>query len=291
MTLKEVERELKSLTEAMDGTLGNLARASDRAQKLIYRVMLDQLNQMDVEGGRLVPTQNYAGKLAAITRAMDDIIGREFAPALSQYLRTYDTIDETNIKLQRDYNEVKIDVDALNPVRKSIYNQAQQLLTDGLAPGYKDPAKYLISQAVTTGMTIKQARSMLDNWDEGKMAKGGYLATNQPTPKLSTYAGQIATDSIFSYQGAEQELIRQNYGMDKFIYVGGIIKTSRTFCRLLVAERGRKIGFDELPEFKKKAAAIDGKSVPNGMIPGTNSQNFCTRRGGYQCQHNVMVVR
>lgn len=290
MNLREVERELRRLTELMDGTTDGVLRAAQRSQQLIYQVMMDQLNAMDVEGGRLVPTQNYAGKLAAITRAMDDILGREFAPALSAYLRSFDTIDETAVKLHRNYNQIKIEIEDFNPVRKSIYKQARDLLTDGLAPNYKDPAKYMIAQAATTGMTIKQARSMLTNWNEGNLAEGGYLATNQPTPRLSTYAGQIARDSIFSYNGAEQELIRQNYGMDKFIYVGQIIKTSRTFCRLLVAERGRKIGFDELPKFKKQAAAIDGKSLPSGMIPGTNRQNFCTRRGGYMCNHNILVV-
>lgn len=291
MTLREVEKQLRQLTELMDGSTEGVIRAAQRSQQLIYQVMMEQLNAMDVEGGRLVATQNYAGKLAAITRAMDDILGREFAPAISSYLRTYDTIDETNLKMHRDYNQIKLEIEEFNPVRKSIYKQAKDLLTDGLATNYKNPAKYMIAQAATTGMTIKQARRMVEDWNEGKMATGGQLATNQPTPRLSTYAGQIARDAIFSYNGSEQELIRQNYGMKQFIYVGQIIKTSRTFCRLLVEERGRKIGFDEFPEFEKKAAKIDGETIPKGMIPGTTKQNFCTRRGGYNCNHNVLVVR
>ena len=290
MNSRQVDKIMTDLGATMDGSVKGVFDAATKAQKIIYDLILKQLNAMDVEGGRLVPTQDYAARLAVITRQMDEVLRRDFAPAVNRYLRTYDTIDEIAVKLARDYNQIKIDLGQLNPARKSIYRQAKTLLTAGLDPNYKDPVKYILAQAATSGMSIRQARKTLQNWDDGKMSTGQNLVTNQPSPRLSTYASHISRDAIFGYQGAEQELIKQTYGFSKFLYNGGIIGDSRTFCRLLVAER-RKIGFNELNGFIKKAAEIDNKPWPDGMKPGTKESNFSVNRGGWECRHTVLAVR
>lgn len=145
-------------------------------------------------------------------------------------------------------------------------------------------------QAVSSGMSIKDAERMMRNWDNGEFSTGALLASNRPSPRLQTYATQLSRDSLFTYQRTIQENIKDKYKLTNFIYQGNIIRDSRTFCRNLVNLR-RKIGIDEIPGLIEKAAKEDGHTLPNGMIPGTNSKNFIIRAGGFSCRHTVMVVR
>lgn len=290
MNIDELRKQLTELTSIMDGSIDSVEAASAKAQELIHQVILDQINQFEVLDGRFVTTQNYAARMAVITRKINSILGEVYSPSIREYLQQYFTIDEYNTRLNRGYNELVIDKGLYSPIRRSIYDQAEYYLTDGLADAYIQPAKYLLMQAVSSGMTIKDATRMMRNWNEGKYSTGEQLATNRPTPKLDTYAVQLSRDSIFTYHGTIQEVIKDKYKLSNFIYVGGIVKDSRTFCRNLVTMR-RKIGLDEIPKLIEQAAKQDGKSLPLGMIPGTNSKNILERRGGYGCRHTAMAVR
>jgi len=41
---------------------------------------------------------------------------------------------------------------------------------------------------------------------------------------------------------------------------------------------------------KKKVEIYDKTGLPQGMIPGTNPENFFIRAGGYNCQHSIRPV-
>lgn len=122
---------------------------------------------------------------------------------------------------------------------------------------------------------------MLKNWNNGTLGNGK-LSSSVDNPRLQAYAGQIARDSLFQYNGTIQDNIGQKYNLTKFIYVGGLVKESRPFCKHL-AGLDRKIDIEEIPELVKR--------YPEGLVPNTTRENFPTYRGGYNCLHNVMMVR
>lgn len=290
MTLDEVRKKLTTLTETMDSSVDGVTDAATLAQKRIYEAIIEQINLFETQDGRFVTSQNYAARLAVITKKINAILGDVYAPSVREYLTTYTTIDETNTALHKGYNELVLDKEFYTPIRRAIYNQAEYYLVDGLADAYVQPAKYLLMQAVSSGMSINDAERMMRNWDNGEFSTGALLTSNRPSPRLQTYATQLARDSMFTYHGTVQENIKDKYKLTNFIYVGGLVRDSRTFCRDLVGLR-RKIGIDEVPDLIEKAAKVDGHTLPNGMIPGTNSKNFLERRGGYSCRHTAMVVR
>lgn len=290
MTLDEVRKKLTDLTTNMDNSVDGVDSAATKAQKRIYDAIIEQINLFETQDGRFVTTQNYAARLAVITKKINAILGDVYAPSVREYLAEYTTIEETNRLLHRSYNEIVLDKEFWKPIRKSIYQQAEYYLIDGLADAYVQPAKYLLMQAVSTGMSLKDAERMMTNWDKGLYSTGQQLATNRPTPRLQTYATQLSRDALFSYQGSAQELIRDKYNLTSFIYTGGLVSDSRTFCKNLVGLR-RKITLEEIPDQIEKAAKQDGHTWPDGMIPETNKKNFLIRRGGYSCRHTCLVVR
>lgn len=210
-----------------------------------------------------------------------EILGDVYRPSIKEYLSTYSTIEETTIALNKSYNQLVIEKSLLTPARRSIYNQAEYYLTEGLADAYIQPAKYLLMQQVSTGVTIKDAERVLRNWNDGELTSGK-LASGRQTPNLQKYARQISVDSIHQYNGTIQQVIKDEFQLTKGVYVGDIIKDSRPFCKHMVGMK-RKIEIDEIPDLIKR--------FPDGIIPGTTKKNFSVYRGGYGCRHLWMWVK
>lgn len=275
MNLDELRQNLSRLSDVMDNSIEEVNIYATRTQERIYELLLQRLNELDTLQGNLNPNQPIAQKIAAIQREMNAIIGNIYTPRITDYLATYDIVEDTNIFLQQSYNELLIKKQLLIPARRAVYDQAEYFLTTALADAYVQPAKYLLLQAVTNGISLKDAKSLLRNWNDGELTSGK-LTSGRPTPRLQAYSGQIASDSIFQYNGTIQNIIKEEYKLTKGIYVGGIISDSRPGCKYLVGLK-RKIDIDEIPAVLIK--------YPQGTIPGTTKKTFSIYRMGYRCRH------
>lgn len=283
MTLEEVRRLLTGMSDEMDASTDKVVASAELAQTRIYNALRQRIFDFEISDGRFIANQDYSSRFALIQREMMRIINSLYKPSITEYLNTYTTVDETNAFLHAEYNKIEIDKPILTGARATIYKQAEYyLLKDGLASDFVTPASYVLLQAVQRGLTIKQTESLLRNWNDGQMKAGSNISSARPSPRLQAYAGQIAVDSIYQYNGAIQERIAEQYGLTRFIYVGGLVKDSRELCIHLVKQR-RKISLDEIPELIKK--------YPKGVIPNTTKDNFPVRRGGFRCNHTVMMVR
>lgn len=244
-------------------------------------MFLEQINYFQLTDGAFTLGQSYIQRFAIIQQKMNDIIGDSFTPSVRDYLNSYSTVEQTNIDIQRSYNELEVAVSALTPARQSIHSQAEYFLTEALQDAYVQPAKYMMMQAVTTGVTIKKAQSILRNWNNGTMTNGK-LASGRQTPALQRYAGVIARDSIYKMNGAINQVIAEKYNLDHFVYNGSLIEGSRPLCRHLVNLR-RTISLDEMPALIKR--------YPQGLYPNTTRDNFMNVTGGFGCLHTATAVK
>lgn len=99
---------------------------------------------------------------------------------------------------------------------------------------------------------------------------------------MQAYAGHIASDSLFQYNGTIQKIIADEYSLTKGLYIGDIIKDSRPACKYLVGLK-RKIDITEIPDVLIK--------YPDGIIEGTTMKNFPVYRCGWRCRHTWMPVK
>lgn len=281
MNLDQARKELSDLTTVMDNSVESVHNASLRAQQLIYEALAEQVLRFDISQGSFVYGQDFSQRFAIIDKRIKSIINREYIPNVKGYLREYKTIEDTAVNLHKSYNQLQIDKAKLEPAKRAVYDQAEYYLTEGLADAYIQPAKYLLMQQVASGATVKQAQSLLKNWNDGEITSGK-LTSARPTPRLQAYSLQIARDSMFQYNGVIQDIIGKEYGLTKFIYVGDIIADSRPFCRHLVGLK-RKIDIEEIPKLVE--------TYPEGLIPNTTKNNFPVVRGGFSCRHSVMMVK
>lgn len=281
MSLRELEQLLKSMATGMDGRIDDIQNTALDTQERIFNTLLSEIDRFDISDGKFVTGQDLTKRFSAIQRKMQELINTYYNPVVGEYLKHYNTIENDTIQQHADYNKIEVTRDLLNPTKQVLYNQASYYLTQGLADGYIQPAKFLMMQYVVKGSTVKDMRSAIDRWNKGTL-NAGELASDRHAPRLQAYATQIARDTMYTYQGAMQDVIRKEYNLGKFIYVGGLVKDSRPFCRHLVSMR-RKIDFNEIP-----ALVIQ---YPQGLKPDTTIKNFPLYRGGYNCNHAVMVVK
>lgn len=282
MTLEELEAELLQLNNTIDSSVDGVTDAASQAQQAIYEFLNGYLNAFETTGGAFATGQDFSQRIAYIQKRLNDIIGDIYRPSIREYLNTYTTIEQTNIALQRSYNELTVDVEKIAPARKTIVKQAEYYLRQGLNDAYVQPAKYLIMQQVTNGVRLDDARKILRRWNQGELSAGSQLTSGRATPNLTKYATQVARDSMYGYNGSINEIIAEEYELDSFIYTGDIIRDSRPFCKHLVRLK-RKIRLTELPALFKR--------YPEGLKPNTTMKNFFFVRGGYSCRHLAMAVK
>lgn len=254
--------------------------AAAQAQEEVYKLILDLINQFEISDGRYVTNQNLSRRIGLLEKKIKDILGDIYTPSITEYLSTYRTIEETNIALHKSYNQLVVDVELLSPARKTLYNQAAYYLKDGLADAYIQPAKFLLMQQVTGGISLKDSQRILKKWNDGELTQG--LHNGRQTPNLTKYATQVSRDTLYGYYGAVNEIIAKEYDLSAFIYTGDIIEDSRPMCRHLVGLK-RPIELEEMPALIKK--------YPEGLYPNTSSKNFIQLRGGYSCRHGAFAVK
>lgn len=269
------------MTDGMDDAVSRVENAATKAQEQIYKLLLAEINNFEINDGRFIVGQDYTKRLAIITKKINAIIGSLYTPSIKDYLGHYSTIDEITVGLHKSYNELVIEKSLLTPARRIVYDQAEYFLTNGLADAYVQPAKFLLMQQVTTGITIKDAQGILKQWNEGNLVSGK-LTSGRQVHRLQAYSTQIARQSLFSYQGSIQNIISKEYDLKSFVYVGGVVKDSREFCKHLVSLR-RKIKLEEVPPLIER--------FPSGIMPNTTKKNFYINRGGYSCLHVAMPVK
>jgi len=281
MNIDQLRTGLTDLSDLMDRRIDGVHTAATKAQSLIYESLLAEIQRFELVQGSFVQGQDFAARFALIDKRIKSIINKVYIPDVTKYLNEYKTIEQTTIGLHKSYNELVIDKEKLTPAKRAVYDQAEYYLTDALADAYVQPAKYLLMQQVATGASIKQAQSLLKNWNDGELTSGK-LTSGRPTPRLQAYSLQIARDSMYQYNGVLNDIIGKEYGLTKFIYVGDIIADSRPFCRHLVGLK-RKIDIKEVPKLLE--------TYPEGTIPNTTMKNFPIYRGGFSCRHSMMWVK
>lgn len=281
MNLKELESALQELGRIMDDSVIGVSDAAEKAQQEIYAAATAMLNRFATQDGRFTGTDNYRARLNLLEDEINKVLDNIYAPAISDYLDTFSTIEETNIALHKSYNDLEVDVKKLAPARRLVYDRTRYYLKQGIRESYVMPAKLLLMQQVTTGITLEDAEKQLRQWDQGKYTTGNAPA-GRPAPNLQRYAVQLSRDSLYQFDGQINNIVKNEYDLNAFIYVGDIIEDSRPLCRHLVSLH-RKIFTSELPELLQQ--------FPEGLYPDTNEDNFMVYRGGFSCRHQTFAVR
>lgn len=265
--------------------------------------LLIQLNKLELDSnGNLKATIANLNKIAVINRRLVGIIvSDEYLSDLKKYLTTFR--DVTN--LQNQYWKNQVENFKPRSILKEIRNQAvadtvNKLTEAGIGVNIADGITNILKTNITTGGSYKQLEQQLrDNLMNNRTGEGA----------IEKYTKQITTDSLNQYSANYTQIVSSDLGAEWFQFQGTEIKTSRPICQAM-HDAGMYFHISQVPNLLKgkdangvtleytdvvtgenKKVGIYAKTgLPNGMIQGTNPENYFVRRNGYQCMHQFRPV-
>jgi hypothetical protein len=206
---------------------------------------------------------------------------------IRKYMTNFDKMDKLNIQVHKKLN--KIDIKGViklatkqqrelvggtvSEVMKNIKSFPKDMLGDGLRQQFTKPIKKVLYQNIMQGKSQTAAKKALHDYIIGDKGKIG---------QLERHSGQLARDTLSQYDGAVNDMVREEFDLNGFKYIGSLVRDSRPQCQRWV--KMREIPMSILP-------AELANSANRGQIPGTTKDNFATYRGGYNCQHQAIAIR
>lgn len=285
MSYEELIQLLIALDNSMDNQVLDFQKRTEALQAQIYQYLLNEIGGFDVENGKLKSGRYLNPALIRIDNGIYEILRKSlYDKSVEDFINYLPEIQKANIDLHERYNGININPTDISAANKQLYKLTADALTidKGIRQSFIEPTKALILQQVLTGQTMIDARRMLREWNNNDLRNGKGIINGTPTPTLNHYAVQISRDTAYGVDRTTNHIVKENYQLDYFAYVGGIIKDSRPLCVYLVNLR-RHIRFDELPPLLRR--------FPDGLYPNTTEDNFCQYCGGYACRHKAFPVR
>lgn len=157
---------------------------------------------------------------------------------------------------------------------KEILNSAiditkNSLLEAGISENVIKPISDILTQNITSGALVTDLEETLRIYIIGDKNRLG---------RLQRYTTQITRDALNQYNANYTQAITNDLGLRWFYYSAGIKQNTRSYCQ---ARAGKYFTIEQV------------RNVPDswsGRIPGTNSSNILTYRGGYSCMHTYIPV-
>lgn len=255
-------------------------RAYDQTTPFILDYIDERLDQFAQRSGNFV--SQTPDQWAATRTQVRNLINEAFVQAgyvdnVSQYLADFNQIDRYNERLQLRYNDLEVNLRTpkLRTARLAIADDVVQgLWGETFNANIAQPLQNALTNAITNGGSRSDVLQALKNELEG-------------TTQVESLRGRVkfyAENAVRQYDGAVNDVLRNELGLNTALYIGSLIETSRPQCRWWV--RQREIPYDDLKDQIARAVANG-----SGMIPGTTPESFARDRGGYNCRHQVIYIR
>jgi hypothetical protein len=210
---------------------------------------------------------------------------------IRKYMTNFDRMDFLNSKIHKALNKIDISgvIRLANKQKRGLVGGTvekivgeisrfpQNMLGDEMREQFTKPVKKLLYENIMQGKPQGVAKKALHNFIVGKKGKIG---------QLERWSGQIARDTLSQYDGAVNDMVRKEFDLDAYRYIGSLVVDSRPQCVRWITEKKGILPYDELTK-EISWAYRRGK----GMISDTTKDNFATYRGGYNCQHSAIATR
>lgn len=200
--------------------------------------------------------------------------------AIEKLLDNFTQISQNTKQAAEIANDIKIAESLLTDAQTARRDAAiDKLLGQGLNANFVNPIVEVVNTAIVTGGDLQSLITELEqvlitNANPNKQALG----------LLSSYATRVGRDVLFQMQGTINQVIRTEYNLDGYAYIGTEVDDTRPQC-----SRWLDKGFLKIDELEKEIewAYKNGK----GMIEGTTPDTFAIDRGGYNCRHAAIPMQ
>lgn len=256
-----------------------ILKSTLEVQDEVARLIDEVLREFDIQGGRFVPESDGAFVIATINQRLRALLRESgLRDELVGFLDDFDQIDRNLRAIQEQVNGIRIPGEIISTQKAWVTDVVlNSLLESNVSTYFIQPVKQALYQRIATGASVNQTEAQIRAFIKGSDGKLGVF---------ERWVGQVARDAIFEYQGAVNAQVKVEFGLNAIRYVGGLVKDSRPQCVRWVEK------FDGVIKDDQLQAEIDwAYRNGSGMKPDTTPQNFCQKRGGFNCTHIAIPTR
>lgn len=279
---EEMERLIAEMSSLIDTVWRRLMRRVREAQGKLSTRLLEYLIALDYEEGKIIETPQNLSRLNVLRAIFENFaelemnaVGEEFAKDLFDLARKnaawYELIGidaELAGRLADDLTMIreKLGVDASGKLIKGGYlsQMAEGAQIKGRIVDY-------VIQSMTTQTPQKEFLKGLQ-----QIIKG---VPKQSAGALESFWTSYAYDVPAAVREIQNLKMANELGFNYFIYTGGLIDTSRDFCR---KKNGRVFSREDAEKWVNDPDLIDQKTK--------NTYKPLIERGRYNCRHFLMWI-
>lgn len=266
-------------------------------QRSLLDDILNQLRKLDLDGvGNIKTSVANIRLLGTIkSRLTKLVLNDQYVQTVKDFVDTFNEISTLQNLYWKSVESTFSPKPLLREIRiQAIGDTVNSLTEAGIGPNISDEITAILRTNITAGGSYKSLEAQL---------RKSLVDTTNSDGLLTKYAKQITTDSINQYSAQYTQAVSNDLGYEWFAYQGSDIKTTRPFCFAMTEFRYFHVS--EVPKLlsavdlyytnqktgqREKVPIYQKTGLPQGMIEGTNAQNFFINRGGYNCEHQIRPV-
>lgn len=257
--------------DRLESVPNDFLTAMQRIQKNKFRDVIALIDVLDYSGGNLVVNEANLLRIEGIVEGLKDVLtGQEFESAVATLMDEFDQQAVLNFA----YFEEIEPAFAIPEIATATVRQRQSAtiadLLDSTNQYLSNPTREALSSAIQSGASRQDLIDTLRIIVQGDSEIDGRLLRSTRL---------VVSDAFAINDAAVSELIAENLGLEWYLYTGGLIDTTRPFCK----SRNGKY-------FHKTEVESWASLTWNGKMPNTDSSTIFLTRGGYNCQHSLLPV-
>lgn len=264
---EEIERLVIDTTEKFGQSVEGL-------QGTLYNKLLAVLKDLEIDSeGYIKQTAENRNILFYAENIINEYLpGDRLTSIISNSVSVIPNIDNFNV------NYFSSIFDNFNPNRNfakslqkaTIENIEANLLNDGLTAQIKNPLSDILNQNINSGGNFSGFLKQVRDFVEGN---------DQVEGRVLSYSRTYLRDALFDYSRAFQQSLTNDLKLEFYLYAGGLIDSSRDFCKEHAGE------YYHHKEIEKLA-----NQSWQGKRAGTTSSSIFIYAGGYSCSHSIIPV-
>lgn len=278
-TLREIlERRSRRLETVPDA----FVNFSIQFQKDTLADVVSLLSSLDRDGGNIALTERNLVLIEEIGNGIAELFnGDDYLDAVAAFAGEFDLQKQINAsyfdELIEGYQEPII---AGQLVERGKTNAIRLLVDEAIVDNIANPIRSQIASAVSSKASYTDTLNVIRTLWTGDDNLDGLL---------QRYSRQIVSDAFAMTDASYGKVVSDELGLDWFLYTGGLIKTTRCFCKQRNGKFYHRKEIEQWGMGKGIGACASGE-LWAGAMKGTNAETIFIMRGGYNCQHNFGAV-
>jgi hypothetical protein len=243
---------------------------------------------LETDGDTLLNTIANLKKINQIKIRLEKlIVDPVYKKALKKFVQSYNDIAAVNnqyfASITSDFTPAK----SLSILKNTAVHSTINNLTEaGIDVNVTGLIKRILWKNISAGGSYADLTDQLRSF---------MLGNDKVDGALMQYAKTYTTTAVNQFSAEYNKSIADDLGLEWYVYTGSLLTTSRPFC--IHAVDKKYIHISEFPALLQGDFGELGKvrlnkktDLPEGMMEGTNPENFPRRRGGWNCGHQLIPI-